>query len=201
MLKMLFFDYRDFEIVEGFTRVLQPPDKSERNPVLRSDHPVEGDWMSLYGSVIRCPEDGLWQMWYTVRPATGLRALAYAESADGVEWHRPASDVVVVDGQGSHLVFDQDPHGATVIYDDREERPEWKYKLLAGAMPSGRISAYHSGDGIHWLAAAENPVIGTNPHTPGTWMGQTILWRDHTPSTVRCEADSWQAHCSSEHQR
>jgi hypothetical protein len=166
MLKLLFCDYRDFEIVDGFTRVVLPPRKSQRNPVLLSDHPVEGDWTSLYGSVIRRPQDGLWQMWYTVRPPAGGRALAYAESEDGMEWHRPASDVVVIDDQETHLVSDQDPHGASVIYDERDERPGWGYKLLTGAAPPDRISAYRSGDGIHWLPAVENPVIGANPDCP-----------------------------------
>ena len=32
MLKMLFFDYRDFEIVEGFTWRLWPPQRFEGNP-------------------------------------------------------------------------------------------------------------------------------------------------------------------------
>ena len=165
MLKMLFLDYRDFESVRGFRRRVEPPRKFEDNPILVSDDPVEGDRMSLYGSIIRRPGDGLWQAWYTVRGPSG-GALAYAESEDGVEWHRPALDVVEVDGKRSHLIFDQSPHGATVIYDEREVRPEWRYKLMAGAAPSDRTSAYRSADGIHWLPAAENPVIGTNPDCP-----------------------------------
>ena len=109
MLKMLFFDYRDFEIVDGFTRTVQPPRKSPRNPVLLSDDPVEGDWMSLYGSVIRRPEDGLWQMWYTVSVPSGGLALAYAEGEDGVAWQRPAQDVIEMEGEKTHLVLPQAP--------------------------------------------------------------------------------------------
>ena len=166
MIKMLFLDYRDFETVDGFRRELEPPKKFEGNPVLVSDHPAEGNRMSLYGSVVRRPGDGLWQIWYSVTHApTGL-ALAYAESDDGVRWQRPALDVVKVADEKTHLVFDQAPHGATIIHDVRDERPGWRYKMMAGAMPSHRVSAFRSADGIHWLRAAENPVIGTHPDCP-----------------------------------
>jgi hypothetical protein len=163
---MLFLDYRDHEIVDGFDRRLEPPRKHAGNPILVSDDPAEGDHISFYGSVIRRPADGLWQMWYSVSsPKVGL-ALAYAESQDGIEWRRPALDVVDHNGRRTHLVFGEKPHGATVLYDQDEQRPDWKYKLLAGAAPSHRISAFRSADGIHWFRAAENPVIGINPDCP-----------------------------------
>ena len=166
MIKMLFLDYRDYEIVEGFRRELSPPIKFEGNPILVSDHPADGNRMSFYGSVIRRPEDGLWQMWYTASPPGGGLALAYAESQDGTTWNRPGLDIITMDGEKTHLVFDRSPHGATVIYDEQEPRPEWRYKLLAGADPSDRVSAFRSADGMHWRRAAENPVIGTHPDCP-----------------------------------
>ena len=61
MIKMMFFDYRDDEVVDGFSRQLKPPIKHAGNPVLVSDHRLEGDRMSFYGSVVRRPSDGLWQ--------------------------------------------------------------------------------------------------------------------------------------------
>lgn len=166
MVKMLFFDYRDFEIVDGFVRKLEPLRRFEGNPILVSDDPLEGNRMSLYGSVIRHPAHGLWQMWYTVwNPKVG-RALAYAESQDGVKWQRPALDIIELEERKTHFVFDLSPHGATIIYDEPEEREDWKYKMLVGSLPSDRICAFRSGDGIRWLRAAENPVIGINPDCP-----------------------------------
>jgi len=73
---------------------------------------------------------------------------------------------VRVKGRGTNIVFDQEPHGTAVIYDGADPRPDWKYNMLTGAAPSGRISAFRSADGIHWRRAAENPVIGTNPDCP-----------------------------------
>ena len=166
MIKFLFFDYRDYEAIKGFERKLGPPRVHRGSPLLVSDHPAEGNTMSMYGSVVRRPNDGLWQMWYTVvTPGKGL-CLAYAESQDGVEWLRPELDAIEWDGGRSHLVFDAAPHGATVMYDEREERPDWKYKMLCGARPSHRISGFRSPDGICWSPLPRNPVTGSNPDCP-----------------------------------
>lgn len=160
MVKLLFLDYRDHEIVKGFVRRLTPPRKHRGNPIMVSDGPFDRDRISFYGSVIRRP-DGLWQMWYTAGPG-----LCYAESDDGIAWRRPMMDVVKIDEKPTNVVFDQHPHGACVMYDEREERPGWRYKMLAGAAPSHRICAFRSADGLRWQPAAENPVIGSNPDCP-----------------------------------
>jgi hypothetical protein len=53
-----------------------------------------------------------------------------------------------------------------VICDEAETRPDWRYKMVAGADPTGRICAYHSADGIHWLAVKDSPILSTNPDCP-----------------------------------
>jgi hypothetical protein len=169
MIKFLFFDYRDFEIVDGFHRQLEPPTKYPSNPVLPADHPAEAGYVTMYGSVVRRPDDGLWQMWYTVLgldPKTHSRFIAYAESDDGISWRRPSLDLIQFQGQDSHLIFDQSPHGVAVFYDHADPDPQRRYKLITGAAPSHRISVFQSPDGIHWQPAAENPVIGINPDCP-----------------------------------
>lgn len=167
MMKFLFFDYRDYEAVEGFARRLEPPQKHPGNPILVSDNPVEENNMSMYGSVIRRPADGLWQMWYTTRnPRLGGTAVAYAVSDDGIRWTRPALDVAKLDDQQTNIVAVDNPQGVTVFYDEGEGRSGWRYKMLSGASPSGNISAFRSADGIHWFPAAENPVIPSHPDCP-----------------------------------
>lgn len=169
MIKFLFFDYRDYEIVDGFCRRLYPPTKHPANPILPADHPAENGYITMYGSVVRRPDDGLWQMWYTVLstdPKNHSRYIAYVESDNGIAWRRPTLDVIQFEGQGSHLVFDQSPHGVAVLYDQADPNPARRYKLITGASPSHRISVFQSPDGIHWQPAAENPVIGINPDCP-----------------------------------
>ncbi len=165
MIKWLFFDYRQFEAVEGFTRRLEPPRKHPE-PLLVSDQPWENNALGMYGSVVRRP-DGGWQMWYTCGgwSADGLK-VACAESADGVEWRRPELDVHEWEGRPTNVVIPDRVFGTAVIRDEREGRPDWRYKLICAPDPHHRISAFRSPDGVHWKPAAENPVIGTNPDCP-----------------------------------
>jgi hypothetical protein len=169
VIKFLFFDYRDFETISGFDRKLSTPTKHPDNPVLPVDHPAEDGYVTMYGSVVRRPDDGLWQIWYTVLntdPKNHSRYIAYAESDDGIQWRRPELDLIRFQGQKSHLIFDKSPHGVAVFYDEADPKPEQRYKLITGAEPSHRISVFQSPDGIHWQPAAENPVIGINPDCP-----------------------------------
>jgi len=164
-VKFLFLDYRQFEVVDGFTRQLEPPRKHGK-PLFVSDQPWEGNWLQLYGSVIR-RRDGLWQMWYGCSTqVTGGHRLAYAESDDGIDWRRPKLDVVKWEGLPTNIVKEDGAYGAAILYDGQDPRPRWKYKMLCGAEPSRCICAFHSADGIHWLPAAPNPVIGTPPDCP-----------------------------------
>lgn len=166
MLKILFLDYRQIESIQGFVRRLEPPRKHSTEPLMSSKQTWGRDGMTTYGSVIRRPGDGLFQFWYTTWSPDGKLVLAYAESSDGIEWNRPELDVVKSKDRGTNIVFDKDPHGSAVIYDDADPRPGWKYKMLTGAAPSGRISVFRSADGLHWRTAAENPVVGSNPDCP-----------------------------------
>jgi len=212
MVKFLFLDWRQLEMVEGFRRRLEPPVKRATKPLLDSIQTWGANSMSTYGSVIRRPGDGLFQMWYTTASPTKKLALAYAESRDGLAWVRPALDLVRYRRRGTNIVFDAEPHGTAVIYDPVDPRPGWVYKMMTGAAPSGRISVFRSADGIHWKPAAENPVIGTNPdcpisfarlpdgrftafHRPGFGdrrVGRTESWnfRDFSEAVVVAEPDA-----------
>ncbi|MCM8777878.1 MAG: hypothetical protein NC905_06445 [Candidatus Omnitrophica bacterium] len=166
MIKILFFDFRNCEIIDGFNRKIEEPKKFEGNPIFVSGHPLEENWLSLYGSVLK-RHDGLWQMWYTtVMKGKETLVLAYAESEDGIKWRRVKKDVVTIDGEKTHFIFDMEPHGAAIIYDEKEERGKMKYKMICGAAPSKCISVFYSEDGIHWYSPEKNPVIGTNPDCP-----------------------------------
>lgn len=160
MIKLMFLDYRDLETVTAFTRQAHRPVKHAGDPLLRSDLPSEVNLMSMFGTVIRRPTDGLYQYWYKCyNPNDKGPALGYAQSADGVTWERPGMGVVSYQGKDTNLVFDGGPHGTALIYDERESRPAWRYKMVHGSNPTKRISAHRSPDGVHWEAAGENPII------------------------------------------
>lgn len=164
MLKVLFFDYRSIERMKGFDRKVFTPIPYKGNPIFLST-PLETNSIYLYGAVVRHRSTGLWQMWYTAINK-GRWVLAYAISKDGITWQRPNLDVIKRDGHDTNFVFDENPQGAAIIYDRADPRPGWKYKMICGAAPSGYFSVYRSADGIHWVAAAKNPVINTDPDCP-----------------------------------
>jgi hypothetical protein len=163
MIKFLFFDNRDYELVQGFERVLERPRKHSANPLLEADKPWEHA-IVLGGSVVKV-EDRPFQFWYTLagpEPST----LAYAESEDGIVWHKPELDLGLHQGGQTNIVFDDTANGACVIYDDADPRKAWKYKMVCGAEPTGFVYAYRSPDGIHWSRAREEPIIGNDPDAP-----------------------------------
>ncbi len=165
MIKLLFLDYRHFEKVEGFTREIEKPVIHEV-PVLASDKPWEKNYIATYGSVTR-RSDGLFQMWYTGGRwcEEGLRP-GYAESEDGLNFHRPDLGIVQKEGQHTNIVMDERLIGLSVILDEDDPDVSKRYKMLVGAGEHPRISAFRSPDGMHWLPLAENPVMGVNPDGP-----------------------------------
>ena len=165
MIKFLFFDNRDFELVQGFRRQLQQARKCEGNPLFTADRPWEHGNLQLYGSVLKVG-DRPFQLWYsTIDPAWHI-AMAYAESDDGIAWRKPALDIHSYGGERTNVVFTAQPHGPSIIHDKWDPRPDWQYKMLCGAAPSEHVCAYHSDDGQHWLPARIPPVIGNNPDCP-----------------------------------
>lgn len=170
MKKLLFFDYRELEYVEGFARAVESPVKHPDAPLLKPDLPWERGNLQMFGSVLR-GADGRFRAWYEVVEAPWRVRLAYAESDDGLRWHKPELDVFRDGGQATNIVFDGEPLGSAVIEDREDPRPEYRFKLLTGAAPSGCVSAFHSADGMHWESARMfggrvQPVIATAPDCP-----------------------------------
>lgn len=164
-LKFLFFDFRAFDLVEGFQRKLIQPVKFAANPLLVCDRPWEFGNITLYGSVVK-RADGPFQLWYSVIKPPFNMMLAYAESDDGLQWRKPEFDTYLHDGKKTNIVFADNPHGPSIMYDALETREDWKYKMICGAAPEGHIRIYRSADGIKWTSAAPAPVIAVNPDCP-----------------------------------
>jgi len=151
------------------TRRIHPAEKHHGNPLLRATEPWEGDTAIVYGSVLR--DGGKYRMWYYASGSVG-----YAESADGVEWHKPCLGVLKIDGQDTNLVVrrgaaDGAPGGLSHFYelfgvcrDDRERDPTRRYKMgflsIDRQYQGPHQSPFHrerrglgvasSSDGIHW---------------------------------------------------
>lgn len=195
MKKVLFFDYRELESVDGFTRRLEQPVKEPANPLFIADQPWENGNMQLYGSVVKASGKPF-QLWYTVIHAPWHMFLACAESEDGLTWRKPLLDLYEFEGQKTNILFTPNPHGAAVIYDDADPRPDWKYKMVAGTDPSGCITTYHSEDGIHWEPVRRFPAIVTNPDCPMGFLrrpdGRYVIYhRVHGLGRRPHRSESW----------
>jgi len=153
--RQLFVD--DFLIGStDLARVYHHPVKYSGNPVFRPETAAETETLPC-----ACPKSGgIWydadtkrfRMWYE---AGWLNKLAYAESADGLHWERPALDVV----PGTNLILPGVEMDSTAVFPDPDTKdPDAKFKLFVrgpGGLMPGR--AYVSPDGVHW----SDPVLTT----------------------------------------
>ena len=198
--KSLFLDDTIIQDLKGLVRVLNQPTKHPDNPILKPDEPWEKD--TEYGWSTPCvifdQEDGIYKMWYSVRPnlpgsdySGAKNTLAYATSVDGVHWEKPNLGLFEWGGtKENNIVFEPlrwAVHG--VMVDPHETDPIKKYKMLFHFQTEemGRmgfyqpINAAYSSDGIHWNP---NPSWHANPVMwPGTDLQGIAFWWD--PSLKR----------------
>jgi hypothetical protein len=112
----------------------------------RSHEPLRSSAMPFSDGVWFDPLDRRFKLWYT---AGYGRATAYAESTDGIEWHRPALDVIA----GTNIVLNEPRDSTTVWLDHDEPNPHLRFKMTA-YMPNIRnLRRFVSADGIHWVPA------------------------------------------------
>jgi len=167
MRKLLFFDYSRVSRLRGFVRRLERPEKFPGNPLLIGEEPWEHGNFTMYGSVVKA--DGKpFQLWYSVVSKPLVLHVAYAESDDGIHWRKPPLDVFSWDGRKTNIVSEHDIHGAAVIYDERDPREDYRYKMIGGFGGGSKapIYGFHSPDGIHWKMIRPGPIIGTGPDSP-----------------------------------
>ena len=208
----LFLDLRDITSMEHVHRRVYTPQRHPENPILQG----ENDWerfASLYGTVLRDPQNGTFKMWYLTGPQKdgfvqirGRRALGnctllgYAESHDGVRWHKPVLNQVDVAGSTANNLIDvgrSNCEGFAVLYDQRDPDPQRRYKgfywehggtdtfvehegrLIWGQGEGDGMWMSFSPDGIRWDNCAENPVIPLGSDTT-----QSLVWDETIASYV-----------------
>lgn len=125
-------------------------------------------------------EPGVFKYWYQVYTLPGACAAtpgtfqaAYAESTDGLHWHKPELGLVRLASGEPNNLFATDVGWINVIRDDHDPTQRRRYKMLAfgagqrkrGARPGWMGTeggwgwcVYFSPDGLHWEGHPENPV-------------------------------------------
>ncbi len=153
---------------------IEPLRKPAGNPVMTAQMPWEGAGGINWGSVIRSPETGKFKFFYcTDFPGTQEGAVlvdnsmqgknncvvCYAESDDGLTWHRPAVNLYFQDQfPGNNIVFAWASYyndASTVIEDLHEQDPQRRYKMSLFHIDTKDndltgVCLFVSPDGLHW---------------------------------------------------
>lgn len=115
----------------NMTRVFHQPVKYPCNPVLFAQGPEERSDAYPHAALAKCggawydASDQRYKLWYM----TGyVGHLAYAESEDGLHWHRP--DLDVVPGTNLCLPRNWHPDSGTVWLDQDSNDPQARFKML-----------------------------------------------------------------------
>ncbi len=147
----------------------------EAGVALRFDQPWEGAF-SAYITVLK--DGDLFRMYYRGSSRIGRDGAAhevtcYAESKDGISWHKPNLGLYEVEGTRSNNVVlagrSQLSHNFAPFLDQRPGVPAGeKYKALAGTVRSGLVG-FVSADGINWRKFREPPLL-----TKGAFDSQNV---------------------------
>lgn len=181
----LFLDLHDSTRIELLHRRLHAPRRHADNPILEGEHPWER-FASLYGTVLRDPQDDLFKMWYLTGPQAdgfvqirGRRALGnctllgYAVSRDGVNWIKPQLNQVDFAGSCANNLIDigrSNCEGFAVCYDGRDPDPDRRYK-----------SFYWEHGGIETFVEHQGKLIWGAGAGDGLWVSFSpdgVHWRD-----------------------
>ena len=177
----LFVDRLLIEKLEGASLRMHAPQAA--GVALKFDQPWEGRF-SAYITVIHDEAAKKFRMYY--RGNTGVadghpgECTCYAESDDGILWTRPKLSLHEINGSKDNNVMlaDMPPftHNFAPFLDRRPAVPaDERYKTLAGLGGKfGGLSAFASGDGIHWRKMQDAPVI-----TKGAFDSQNVsFWSE-----------------------
>jgi hypothetical protein len=184
---ILFLDDVDTQRRINLVRRLQCPLRHPANPLIVPQHPWEANRVQCYGNVLH--DGGRFRFWYFAseqrdptdvpwpvpdrgRPARIYNA-CYAESEDGVCWHKPMRTDLDFPPYKAHNIVLPDIHSVCVHRDDSDPDPGRRYKMLGGAKTA--VSA----DGLHWQSRP-NEAVGKND-TGSSWL----RWGDRYLAFVR----------------
>ena len=186
--KQLFVDDYLIESMTNTRQIMNPAEKAENNPVVRPEHPWEGNFVRV-GNVFFDEKDQILKMWYggqkcwarrvngeiVVEEDTAVTCLATSE--DGIHWQKPILGLVEYDGSTENNILPKSSLMPYWFLDHHETDPAKRYKGLirtGDTMIRGMtFDLYYSPDAFHWTPYESNPVIDTSPQV-GRW-GPTLF--------------------------
>jgi hypothetical protein len=187
-----FLDRAIIETLAGAALRLHAPVPA--GEAFRFDAPWEG---AFSGYVTLVQDAALLRAYYRGLPVSGKdgsdgEVTCVAESADGVQWTKPALGLFDVGGSRANNVVlaGQAPfsHNFAPFLDTRPEVPAAeRYKALAGTSETG-LHAFVSADGLRWQKAGTEAVI-----TKGAFDSQNVSFWSASEQTYVCYFRTWSA--------
>ena len=175
----LFVDRYLIDRMEGTELRLQTP--LERGEAFAFDRPHEGAFCG-YASIVSLPGGGF-RAYYRALPTAGedgssREMTAYAESADGIRWTKPADNVVLRNAAPA-------THNFSVFLDARTGVPaDEKWKAIGGTQKTGLVR-FVSTDGIAW-----RKLMGDTPMLPPVkeyrYDSQNLVFWSETEGKYLC---------------
>ena len=134
--KQLFVDDYLIESMTNTRQIMNPAEKAENNPVVRPEHPWEGNCVITWGSVLFDAEEKLFKVWYEAykkfpRHGDGT-IVCYATSKDGLRWEKPKLGLYdYLGSKANNIVFWLKGKGidAPTVFRVPNPTPEVKYRM------------------------------------------------------------------------
>jgi hypothetical protein len=117
------------------------------------------------------------------RLIVGKQVYCYAESKDGIKFHKPNLGLFEYNGsKENNIVWDGvGVHNFAPFLDINPDcSPDARFKALAGTAKEGGLFAFKSADGIHWSLMRKEPVV-----TEGAFDSQNLAFWDPTAKMYR----------------
>jgi len=168
-MELLFESRLDIKWKSGKVNVVQGRGEIMPQPVLTGDSFIDGGGVSIYGSVLR--DGGRFRMWYQAYPKdwdgqSNSAWVCYAESDDGLNWNKPALNIVEYGG-GPNNLCNLGVHSPSVFIDP-EAPPSHRYRATGCVDPGKPVNhpglkragyyTFHSADGLYWEADSLEPA-------------------------------------------
>ena len=200
--RQLFLDNHLVATADGVRRVVHRPTKHPGNPVLTGIDTNEGGPRLILLQADRDPDSGLFQIWYTTRfkfnLPTGEKArfpTLYAESRDGVTWHRPNLELLEVNGsKANNWVLYGRMYGL-ITNPDRSDPARRYLAAVLHEPPYAKegLYLYASPDKLRWSRIREEPIVA-HQHVSRTFPlagfdDTTIVRWDRLLQKFVCDAE------------
>lgn len=186
----LFIDHFLIDKMQDCRIVMHHP--VDEGPVLQFDKPWEGPF-SGYCTIIQ--DESIYRLYYRGLPQAGKdgsnnETTCYAESKDGIHWHKPDINLFkVLDSANNNVIIANDApfsHNFSPFLDNNPSvEASRKYKALAGTKSTG-LFGFISPDGIRWKKIQDKPVF-----TEGIFDSQNVAFWSESENQYLCYFRTW----------